>query len=41
MVLNGGDDAMEMTVSMPKALAGNGRLERFMANIAAALKPRP
>lgn len=41
MVLNGCGESMEMTVSMPKALASNSRLDHFMAHIADALKPRP
>lgn len=39
MTLSGGAQGVEMVVSMPKALASHGRLERFMANVAAALKP--
>lgn len=33
-------DSVEMVVSMPKGLANNGRLDRFISNLISALKPR-
>lgn len=40
MTLAGCRDSVEMVVSMPKGLASNGRLDRFIANLTAALNAR-
>ena len=40
MTLAGCGNGVEMVVSMPKVLANNGRLERFISRIASDLKPR-
>jgi hypothetical protein len=37
--LIGAEDYSEMVIAMPKVLASNGRLEEFIANIQAGVKP--